>query len=379
LKLRGGAVKSLIRISDRTSAEDIAAWNLEGHVHFVLTSAASFIPGAQGLAISALRGFASSDPRISITCEFDEPASTTELEHTIFDSGFGFALVRLAKSISFPPSISPKSGSFKRLMGRLYLEKQGCLGSGKHAAILFVDPRYPFAPALKEDVYAGDPDFPPPSKFSEVLSRLSDGLGFQRLFHSTLESHLVGLVYELTRNSWEHGVQQEDSGAASSRALVLEKILFQSGDNFERFSDEIRSYLLRIKGGGRKIGAGVLCITVADVGQGIHKTLPSLPGETSQQRLSRAFESGQSRKPPGAVSRGMGLANAISAAFQLQSLFLVYSSDLAASQDFSTGAEKYPGVRFELRERKGSFDCGTCITIFIPEYQENPDQQRLFG
>ena len=128
------------------------------------------------------------------------------------------------------------------------------------------------------------------------------------------------------------------------------------------------------------LGLGLVCLSVADQGDGIAATLPAKGGETTTQRFIRAFLPGESRKPNSVVLRGLGLPKLVSAAHHLQALIRVNSGGLAVMQDFSLGENKYPKLDFgAVREFPHAQSAGTCVSIFFPEFAINLDQTQLFG
>jgi hypothetical protein len=127
-------------------------------------------------------------------------------------------------------------------------------------------------------------------------------------------------------------------------------------------------------------GGGVVCITVCDQGDGILGTLPAISSQESRDaRFARAFREGESRKPLGMVSRGLGLPNLAEASFRLHALIRVWSDDQYLSQDFSLAEGKYPGLTFSATQRVvKNTQLGTCLSIFLPAPTEHPDQVQLF-
>jgi hypothetical protein len=227
--------------------------------------------------------------------------------------------------------------------------------------------------------------FPSPSTFAHLLNSEVRSMGFRRALASSEESSIVSFIYEAFRNSWEHGRSSDASRRArSTRALIIEKIVLQSGDLESRhLSDDLKSYLDRVaesnKGG---LGLGVICFSIADQGDGIQTTLPLKDGaqhETPIERLARAFIAGESRKPVGIVQRGLGLPNVVSAAHSLQALMRVASGNLTAEQDFSLSEDKYPRLNLKsIKQLSDDVSCGTCMTLFVPEFAFDLDQRSLF-
>lgn len=368
-----------IRIQERTSVEDVIAWRTATCDIFYMTRASGFEAGVHGLALAALASCTPATTSLTLICEFDEPRTTDELQDTLIGSAFGFALIRLVKKIQFSKG-TPASDNFKQLLGELFKSGSGEFGTGKSRYLICPDPIYPVPLALMEQGGAMNRDyFPSPSLFSYRLTQMVKAMGFKHLLSSTGESSIVSFVYETLMNSWEHGLPAEKNRRArSTRALIVEKLVIQSKEIDSRYlSHQLKHYLKRIA--ENDISLGVICFTIADQGEGIQTTLPPVAGETSPHRFARAFERGESRKARGLVARGLGLPNVVTAAHNLQALVRITSGNLLLEQDFSLGENKYPVLNFEAtKEIPNGFQCGTCLSIFLPEYGVNLDQGNLF-
>lgn len=371
-----------IRIQERTPADDIVGWDLRSSATVRLLKRSGFEPGAQGLALSALAAIRLGTTAPKVECDFAEPTSVDALIQTPFASAFGFALTRLSSALVFEGRTA--SASFKRLLSEYYKRKRGVLGTGQSYSVVCADPVFALPPALGVSAAIPSPEsFPPPSAFYSLLNSVVRDLGFRSVLVSSVGTGITSFVYEALRNSLEHGITQDAvRKTRSTRALIVEKIVLQ---NFEtpskRFSDELNDYVERIKEAHRDdLGLGVLCLTVVDQGDGIQSTLPIEPGEDAGARLARAFRPGESRKPQGMVSRGLGLPSIVSAAHHLRALVRITSGDLVVGQDFSLSASKYPEIDFQsLRKLPDNCVCGTSISVFVPEYAFDVDQVPLFG
>jgi hypothetical protein len=372
---------SNVRVLERTAIDDVVAWQLGTCETLRVSKRSGFEPGAQGLALATLAALDPSVSEMLLECDFEEPRSTDDLGSTFFAGAFGFALARRIRRIQFAGQ--PASAGFKALLSALYRQNDGVLGSGSTRSIICVDPVFPLPPVLAEGAVAPVVDsFPAPSVFTLLLNRIVKDMGFRRLLGSSEESSIVSLVYEALRNSLEHGISVVPSRRArSTRALIVEKVVLQSADlTSRRLSPELKEYLERIAEANEgALGLGVVCLTVADQGDGIQSTLPPKAEEAPGARLARAFEPGESRKPAGVVSRGLGLPKVVSAAHHLQALIRVTSGNLVVGQDFSTGENKYPQLNFKaVRQLPEGFVSGTCLSVFIPEFSFDLDQSSLF-
>jgi hypothetical protein len=372
----------MIKLTSKISIDDIRDWSFNGTTIIEANKNSSFEIGALGPALSFISGFNRSTHKIIVECDHDEPTNTAELEQTIFNTAFGFSLSRIASSITF--NNIPASKEFKPLLGATYNIKHGVLGDGKSSSLVCIDPKYPTPPFLV-DLYEieAHSDFPAPSAFATAVKRVTSDLGFTNLLRSNSETPIVSYIYELLRNTLEHGIQS-DPLFRSTRALIFEKIILRGTDiSSRRIPNEIKDFLSRriaIANESGDKGLGVLCITVADQGHGIQSTLPpERKEESSEEVFFRAFKEGESRKPKGLINRGLGLANVITATHQLSGLFYIQSGNLFCIQDFAEDTEKYPRINKENIKKfqsKGQF--GTSVSIYIPEYSFDVDQRTLF-
>jgi len=370
-----------IRIQERTALDDVTAWCLTSCDTLRASRRSGFEPGAQGLALGSLAALGPRSNEILFECDFDEPRNSDEIRATIFATAFGFALARLAKRIQFAGK--PASAAFKPLLSTFYKSSEGVLGIGTTRSVVCADPVFPLPPSLAPAGTIPSPEsFPAPSAFASLLNGIVKDMGFRRLLASSEESGVVSFVYEALRNSWEHGLAADPiRRARSTRALIVEKVVIQGSDLANRrLSAELKAYLERVAEANQgDLGLGIVCFTVADQGDGIQTTLPARAEESTEARLARAFLPGESRKPAGVVSRGLGLPNVVSAAHRLQALIRITSGNLAIGQDFSTGENKYPRLDYQAVGRlPDGFTSGTCVSIFLPEFAFDLDQANLF-
>lgn len=374
-----------IRISERASAEDVLSWDVPACSTIRIAKRASFEPGAQGLALALLGCLPSGEGGVVVECDYAEPSAPAEIVNTIFSSAFGFSLARLARRIYFDGKAS--SPEFKLLLSKTYKGAGGVLGIGTSRSAVCADPVFPVPPSLftksPSDIALGVDPFPAPSVFSAFLNAILKEMGFRSILRSNEEAGIVSFVYEALRNSWEHGRSRDPVlRARGTRALIVEKLVMQGGDLAgRRLSAELKDYAQRISeahGGG--LGLGVVCLTVADQGNGIANTLPPYDTETSTERLIRAFKPGESRKPASVVQRGLGLPKLVTSAHQLQALLRVSSAGLTIGQDFSLYGSKYPVLDLEgVREVPNAAGAGTAVSIYLPEFAFDLDQSPLFG
>jgi hypothetical protein len=331
------------------------------------------------LALAALASMNLGAKAPTLACDFEEPQSESTFDETLFASAFGTALSRLVQRIDFQGSTS--SEGFKVLLASTYKAREGIFGSGNSVAVVCPDHVFSVPPALVR-LSAGTDEYPPPSAFQLLLSRLVQHMGFKRLLGSSEEKSVIAFIYETLRNSLEHGITADPvRRRRSTRALIVEKLVLQGDISQRQISPDLKAYLERIVEYHRDdLGLGVVCLTVADQGDGIQTTLPAKVDESPAQRLARAFEPGESRKPAGIVSRGLGLPSVVASAHKLQALVRITSGSLQVAQDFSLFYDKYPRLNFDsVRQLPEETRRGTSVSIFFPELGFNIDQRPLFS
>ena len=125
-----------IFLTSKIGLNEIVAWRFDEETSFLITRAASFEPGVQGIALSLLRTVAQGATRIKLVCEFDEPLADDELSSSIFGTPFGFSLARLASYISFGRERSSASEGFKSRLGALYMRAAGAFGTGREQSLV---------------------------------------------------------------------------------------------------------------------------------------------------------------------------------------------------------------------------------------------------
>ncbi|OGQ59900.1 MAG: hypothetical protein A3J24_11140 [Deltaproteobacteria bacterium RIFCSPLOWO2_02_FULL_53_8] len=207
------------------------------------------------------------------------------------------------------------------------------------------------------------------------MRTLAKQMGLIKCFGvSATEEALNTVLYETVRNSHEHARRDYPS----FRGVVFRKLIFSNVEDLEGRSSlptELKGYIRRIWKSFPQHKHMFASFAIADVGPGIHNTLPSKAGEAAWSRLNRAFNPGESRKPSGALSSGEGLPGVISAARRLGAFLFVQSAELAGYRDFTlaegeeTLSPLVEGVPNTL---------GTSITILWPMFEDDIDQPSLF-
>lgn len=372
---------TMLNISEYCGTEEVLAWDIASAEGVRLTRGSSFEPGAQGVALAKLAALQSK--KLVLRCEFKEPATSDEFESTVLGTPFGLSLIRHARSIAFDQG---KEGASARLDANLtafYRERQGVLGKGQACALVCVDPAFTVPPRLQANQRPRSRGISvDPSGFLTILKSMTASLGFRSFLGSATELSLNSFLYECLINSQEHGISSTSYiGHHSVRSLLVEKVVIEKGGLSKRLSDDLRGYIERsAEAAGSKLGLGVVCLTVADQGDGIQATLPGKDvSETEEERFARAFLPGESRKPRGAIKRGMGLDRVISAAHQMRARIAIQSGALRYVQDFSFEEQKYPAIDTKaIRKIERLEQCGTSVSIWVPEYESGLDQPGLF-
>lgn len=370
-----------LNISDYCDAEEVIAWDLAAVDTVRLTRGAKFESGAQGIALAKLAGLQSK--QLEIRCEFNEPITSEEFESTVLGTPFGVSVIRHAHKLVFGQNKDTASNRFPASLTSFYKDRRGLLGKGQACALVCVDPAFRIAPRLMDFAKSPSRSFPvEPSGFTALLKTMTSLLGFKSFLSSTTEASLNSFLYECFVNSQEHGISSASYiGHHSVRALIVEKVVIDKAGLSPRISDDLRAYIERSsEAAGNKLGLGVVCLTVSDQGDGIQATLPGKgTSENEEERFARAFRPGESRKAQGSVKRGLGLDSVLSAAHQMKARISIQSGALRYVQDFSFGEQKYPHIDTSaIVKIEPASQCGTSISIWVPEYEEGLDQPDLF-
>jgi hypothetical protein len=372
---------TILNIPENCRTEDVLAWDLTSAEGFRLTRSSKFELGAQGVALAKLSGLESQN--LVLKCEFKEPRTSDEFEATVLGTPFGLSLIRHAKAVFFDHGKDLASEDLEKNLNAFYRDRRGLLGKGQNCALVCVDPAFQVPRRLLDEVRTGDRPFPiEPSGFLKVLREMTALLGFKSFLSSATESSLNSFIYECFVNTQEHGISATlPIGRRSVRALVVEKVVVDKGGLAKNLSDDLRGYIERsAEAAGGNLGLGVVCLTVSDQGEGIQSTLPAnSETESDVERFERAFRPGQSRKTQGTIKRGMGLDQVLSAAHKMRARISIHSADLTYVQDFSFEDQKYPSIDIAaICKATSPSRCGTSISIWVPEYEQDLDQPDLF-
>lgn len=365
----GCRMKRSFKVAEFTSLDDIAQWaavDAADEIELRVTAVSGFAPTVEGVALSTLQQLAK---RTSLTAECSVEAAKAS---KLFDSLFGLSLSLASRAVTGPNGEEQKNLLSTRLWQRV-LQARGQVGTGNHVSIVFRDPDYWLPQCLR----GSEAHFPTRDVFRSTLLTAAQGMGFPRSFSNT-EQDVITFLYEATQNSHDHARVGPDGRAVSGiRGILLDRVTVTSAaelDNRRDLSEFQRAYIRRSKKGVPDASL-FFAFTVADLGAGIHNTLPSTPGESSWATLNRAFSAGQTRKPRGAgLEAGQGLAKVWGSAKRLRALLFVKSAELVGYMDFSTGGEEVRLI--ELPTRLG--ETGTSLTMMWPSTKTGGDQGSLF-
>ena len=373
-------MSSQIRIQEHTSLNTVAAWLQAGEegLVFCVSGESGFAPLTEGVALGVLHDLAR---RMPIYVETTVAHDVRTLERLpILESLFGIALVLSARSIKTPSQTDVHSELATELWGRV-LKVCGVVGKGNHTGLVFRDPDYWIPHRLR----TGSASFPLRDQFRSALLTISRSQGFPREQYSHTENDAITFLYEAARNSHEHArVDTNERAIPGIRGILTERITLASTTELPSRRDldpPLRSYIQHIWDTISPKTRLFYALTVADLGPGIHNTLPALPGESSWDRLKRAFQPGQTRKnKTGDLEAGLGLVKLRASAKRLHALLFVRSSDLLAFSDFSSpGVDADPATLQPWPDdqlRIGT--SGTSLTLLWPELPDGGDQGTLF-
>ena len=372
-----------IQITEKYTVDEVRAWDMAAIRGFRLTRGSGFDPGAHGLALAKLASHVKGE--LVVQCSFAEPETAQDFESTLLCNPFGISLIRHAKQVTFGPGHTPASEKLGENLARFYRLKGGLLGLGQSCSLVCVDPGHRLPPKLRAYARHEDRDFPlDRSGFHQLLSSMAQLLGFHYFLSSSTESDLTSFIFECFVNSQEHGQSTLSSNSVARqgvRALMMDKVVIKSTTKHDALSEEMQNYITRSsEAAGGKLGLGLVCITVADQGDGIQHTLPpDNPNETLIQRFARAFTADVTRKPKGEIKRGRGLSNALSAAHRMRARIEIHSSGVHFVQDFSLEDSEYPQLDVAaIVEDPSTNGCGTVVSIWVPEFEPGLDQGELF-
>jgi hypothetical protein len=362
-------MKRSFKLSEFTSLDDVAEWTATDppdEIELKITATSGFAPTVEGVALGALQQLAQ---RAALTTECSvDPAKAPKL----FESLFGLSLALTSRAITALEGKDQKTATADRLW-RAVLQARGQIGTGNHVSIVFRDPDYWMPQCLRSP----EGLFPKRDLFRSALAKAAAGMGFQRSFSNT-EEDVITFLYEATQNSHYHGrVGADGRAVAGVRGVLLDRVTINSQAELESRRDLSafqRSYIR--KAISASSGPSIFfAFTVADLGPGIHNTLPAAPDESNWDRLIRAFSAGESRKQRGVgLEAGQGLAKLHGSARRLGALLFVKSADLSGHIDFSIDCENYRMVQSD--KRLGPI--GTSLTLMWPANRTGGDQASLF-
>jgi hypothetical protein len=385
-----------IHLGSAVDVAEVLAWptRLEERITFHITRQSEFSLLSEGIAIGRIRELQLSGTLVSVRTTFRIPIvnkgspvdpsliTLDDPDLGILGGIFGLALVSYAQEVLDSSGDSVQEPLINWLWGKIQ-EQYGEFGDGKKRQLIFRDPDYSIPQCLRDKNLKS---FPYSPQFRRVMAHVGEKLGLGRhgFGDSDSEGALSNFLYEAALNSHEHGrADLNDRAIRGVRGIIFEKLAFDTRDSIDRprIPAILRPYLYRvIPRKGR-----VAVVTVADIGPGIHHTLPDRNHESAWEKLDRAFKPGESRKPNGSsAEHGYGLPNLAKAAARLRALLFVQSGELRGLKDFTLLSEKLED-RIQSRgpislERLCEIDrtrAGTSLSIIWPILSESPDQPEL--
>lgn len=376
-----------IELSQRIAAEDVLTWpNPSGQeLTFVVYRTAEFEAGAEGLALCFLTSALKQSTTMNIDCRFDFPVEKIDFLGSILSSTFGYALLRACNVAEFKDSPWKNSAAdLRKFSGRIYDEERGIVGSGDRSGIIAFDPKRPVPRAFQDgkDPTVGESESLLPSQFIPGVSRVLSNMGVGEIASQSSFPLLMDFIFETFANTLQHGKPRDTHVARhSTRGVAITKIAFNVAQlENRRISPDMRDFLSRVAEMERtKKDLFIACVSVMDMGEGIQNTLPpSSTDEAVNDRLLRAFNLRETRKPDSPITRGMGLQRVVDAAFHFGARLQVNSAGRRLIKDFSLGEDKLPSMQgVEVVTLPQHFSMGTCVELFVPSLISNIDQQEL--
>lgn len=371
-------------LTKSVTLEEIHDWTPDsvGDVIFQITRESAFSLLAEGVAIGKLHELWRSGTNLVVRTTF--PIHVDTLFRRIPEVGglgllataFGLALASKASSVLDSSGREVSDSLFSALWATVH-KVGGVLPAGAKQYVLFRDPDYSIPQCLRED---GRRTFPRLGRFRSLLARLGSEITYGKgLGASHAEAQLVTFLYEAALNSDEHA--SGSSGAVQGiRGIIIEKTLYHRWaglDDRPQVPDLIKPYIRRTW----ENTEGDLMFssyTVADLGPGIHRTLPEKANESSWDRLNRALLPGESRKPRGSgLSVGQGFTQILRAARDLRAFLFIRSAEMSGFKDFSRPAEQIESPLSRFAE--SMHGCvGSSVSLLWPFPEISPDQMQLF-
>jgi hypothetical protein len=361
------------RVHEWTSFEDVAQWDcaVGDDVEFRIKRDSGFQLFTTGAAIAALQRVRSKASIITISSEFSfSNRDINELTMAEWPSFFltlgGIALLHAADRVIDVTGADFSRVAFDAMWRQIILRTSGIIGDGKSQNLISRE----FDSPIPEAVRSSETNrIPSRTEFELVLGKLGAELGGgKKFFASVTEAAISSFLFEAFRNAIEHA--QSDSEGIWG--VWIEKVVLMAADEVSRrkqIPEFVRDFVERRR---RRYTEVWICVSVADYGFGIQRTLPPLADESEWARLLRAFERDTSRKPKsGSPDRGQGLPNVVDAAGRLNACVFVNSTGIGALYDSNSASPAWSQIAVSPGLR------GTSISVLWPISKENPDQETL--
>jgi hypothetical protein len=361
-------------ITRQTSLDDIAIW-AGPQLTLRCSQQSSFDVFAEAVAIAKLQELMAAGADLTLEYSTALPAGPlADASVGILNQPFGIAALQVARTLRDHTGTDIRAGVLKQLWHEL-TTAQGFLGGGSRVFALARDPDVPVPQFLRERT---EQMFPLRGTFARFLRRAAHALAGEDFAYGAAETELVTFLYESAQNSFEHA-REDITGnpIRGTRGLAIQKIVFNSRDEVQqrRLAPLLAAYISRIWPSDEP-RLKLFALTTFDVGPGIQHTLPAIVGESPEQRFTRAFEKGQSRKPPSAgANRGYGLPvllDSLQASQRLRSLLYVSAAEIMAYRDYS-GANNWEFLTTTYPKHTG-----TAMTLLWPIIPQLDGQGTLF-
>lgn len=383
----------MYQLGPETGLSEIRQWRTKPgeRVSFILTRNAAFAPCVEAIALAKLVDIVDAGSRIFVTLKNVEADLTSG--DSVFRtcppalySVFGIQLAYVAESIAdqTTPDIRPRliELMWGEIGNRVESKRagtrkmSGTLVGGQKVSIICRDPDAPIPDCLRERDATARPSG---EKFRDTYIRLVRDTAQQDGVRLPAGSpFLTTFLYEAFANAHEHGrLRNTKKPVCFVRGILFERIGMHRSERAElrrALQGPIREYVLRMRNSDEYPSAGFLAVTIADVGLGIHNTLPERRSESTWARLNRAFKPGESSKSVGIdVQRGSGLDLILTACESLKALLLVSSGGEIGYFDGSCKKHNAEDSLTRYPDWCESKSCGTSLTLIFPSYLARVD------
>ena len=356
----------IIKIKRNTSIDDVLDWMQNAQnakaMTFEILSDASFQLLAEGVALGVLRRiavekikiriqfFSTSTPRL---IKFKKPIKV----YPIFRSIFGLELLRLSQIEVEGEEHFEGKEYFKDVLNHIWkgaVAQEGLLDDGK---MIYLPSRYNYKVPKRLRAKEGADNFPGMDQFKKNASHLIECLRGSHNRVTPDEFTLIEFLYHIAENAYLHGREPTKTHAAirGFSGIVFFKYIFNwKGEVEKRRNRDIPDFVMeavdrqRAKSRNDRSalfnGFTIHCVSVIDIGDGIHNTLDTTGYQDIFDKLGYVFGDGISRlvgshDPRGygseAKKTGYGLGTALIEASKLDAFLHIVSGNIEVSVDCS--------------------------------------------